>query len=44
MILAGGLVTGSGVAGLLYITAGPAPAIMLGLICVLYAIVMVLTS
>lgn len=43
-MLAGFLLAGLGVVCLLFLTVGTAPAIIVGLICVCYALVMILTS
>ena len=43
-MLAGFLLAGLGVVCLLFLTVGAAPAIIVGLICVCYALVMILTS
>lgn len=43
-MLAGFLLAGLGVVCLLFLTVGAAPAIIIGLICVCYALVMILTS
>ena len=43
-MLAGFLVAGFGTVGLLFRTVGAAPAIIVGLMCVFYALVMILTS
>lgn len=43
-ILAGFLLMGLGAVCLLFLTVGAAPAIIVGLMCVFYALVMILTS
>lgn len=43
-MLAGFLLSGLGVVCLLFLTVGAAPAIIVGLMCVFYALVMILTS
>lgn len=44
VLLIGGVMTGVGLVGIVYLLFGIVPAIIAGLACVLYAIVMVLTS
>ena len=44
VLLIGGVMAGVGLVGIVYFLFGVVPAIIAGLACVLYAIVMVLTS
>lgn len=44
VLLIGGVMAGVGLVGIVYLLFGIVPAIIAGLACVLYAIVMVLTS
>lgn len=44
VLLIGGVMTGVGLVGIVYLLFGIVPAIIVGLACVLYAIVMILTS
>lgn len=44
VLLIGGVMAGVGLVGIVYLLFGIVPAIIAGLACVLYAIVMILTS
>ena len=44
VLLIGGVIGGIGLIGIVYLLIGIVPAIIAGLACVLYAIVMILTS
>jgi hypothetical protein len=44
ILLIGGVMAGAGLVGIVYLLFGIVPAIIAGLACVLYAIVMILTS
>lgn len=44
VLLIGGVIGGIGLVGIVYLLIGIVPAIIAGLACVLYAIVMILTS
>lgn len=44
VLLIGGVMAGVGLVGIVYLLFGVVPAIITGLACVLYAIVMILTS
>lgn len=44
VLLIGGVMAGVGLVGIVYLLFGIVPAIITGLACVLYAIVMILTS
>ena len=44
VLLVGSVMTGVGLVGIVYLLFGIVPAIIAGLACVLYAIVMILTS